>query len=515
MHIIFFTHFYTMLSSSSPSPPSLSTMWLCLCFMILSTLLASPAHAFTSQQYSDALKKSILFFEGQRSGKLPSNQHLTWRGDSALSDGSSYHVNLVGGYYDAGDNVKFGLPMAFTTTLLAWSVIEFGSSMGDQIENARAAVKWSSDYLLKAATSTPDTLYVQVGDPNMDHKCWERPEDMDTPRNVYKVTPQSPGSDVAAETAAALAASSLVFKQSDPSYSSKLLQAAIKVFDFADRYRGSYSDSLNSVVCPFYCSYSGYHDELLWGASWIYKASGISSFMNYIQSNGHVLGADDDTYSFSWDDKRAGTKVLLSQEFLEKNTQELELYKAHADNYICSLVPGSPGFQAQYTPGGLLYKGSESNLQYVTSTSLVLLTYAKYLGSSSIEVRCGGSTVTAQSLVGLARKQVDYILGDNPEKMSYMVGFGDRYPKNIHHRGSSVPSIRDHPQRISCDDGFQYFHSSSPNPNLLVGAIVGGPDSSDRFSDDRNNYQQSEPATYINAPLVGALAFFSAKPATT
>lgn len=32
----------------------------------------------------------------------------------------------------------------------------------------------------------------------------------------------------------------------------------MQVFDFADRHRGSYSDSLNSVVCPFYCSYSGY-----------------------------------------------------------------------------------------------------------------------------------------------------------------------------------------------------------------------------------------------------------------
>lgn len=71
-------------------------------------------------------------------------------------------MDLIGGYYDAGDNLKFGLPMAFTTTLLAWSVIEFGSSMQDQIDNARAAIRWSTDYLLKAATTTPDTLYVQV-----------------------------------------------------------------------------------------------------------------------------------------------------------------------------------------------------------------------------------------------------------------------------------------------------------------------------------------------------------------
>lgn len=72
-------------------------------------------------------------------------------------------------------------------------------------------------------------LMLQVGDPNMDHKCWERPEDMDTPRNVYKVSTQNPGSDVAAETAAALAAASIVFKESDPSYSAKLLQTAKKV----------------------------------------------------------------------------------------------------------------------------------------------------------------------------------------------------------------------------------------------------------------------------------------------
>ncbi|MCL7035415.1 hypothetical protein MKW94_028787, partial [Papaver nudicaule] len=85
------------------------------------------------------------------------------------------------------------------------------------------------------------------------------------------------------------------------------------VFDFADQHRGSYSDSLNSVVCPFYCSYSGFQDELLWGASWIHTASENSSYLSYIQNNGHTLGADDDDYSFSWDDKRVGTKVLLSK----------------------------------------------------------------------------------------------------------------------------------------------------------------------------------------------------------
>uniref|UniRef100_A0A803LWS8 Endoglucanase n=1 Tax=Chenopodium quinoa TaxID=63459 RepID=A0A803LWS8_CHEQI len=436
-------------------------------FLITICYISVTTSAFAPRDYYDALQKSILFFEGQRSGPLPRSQRLNWRGDSGLSDGSSYHVDLVGGYYDAGDNVKFGLPMAFTTTMLAWSVIEFGSSMHDQVSNAKAAVRWGSDYLLKAA-ATPGTLYVQVGEPNLDHQCWERPEDMDTPRNVYKV------------------------------------------FDFADKHRGSYSDSLNSVVCPFYCSYSGYQDELLWGAAWIHKASGDSSYLSYIQSNGHILGAEEDDFSFSWDDKKAGTKVLLAKDFLQDRVADFQVYKAHADNFICSFIPGANDYQAQYTPGGLLFKQSDSNLQYVTTTSFLLLAYAKYLGKNGDITSCGSSIITSKKLISVARQQVDYILGDNPAKMSYMVGFGNKYPQRIHHRGSSLPSVHTHPSRIGCKDGFQYLNSGSPNPNVLVGAILGGPDSGDQFSDDRNNYRQSEPATYINAPFVGAAAFFSA-----
>lgn len=48
-----------------------------------------------SHNYRDALTKSILFFEGQRSGKLPPNQRMTWRGDSAVSDGAAENVHSV------------------------------------------------------------------------------------------------------------------------------------------------------------------------------------------------------------------------------------------------------------------------------------------------------------------------------------------------------------------------------------------------------------------------------------
>jgi len=46
---------------------------------------------------------------------------------------------------------------------------------------------------------------------------------MDTPRTLYNISSSSPGSEVSAEAATALAAASLVFKPVDSTYSSTLL----------------------------------------------------------------------------------------------------------------------------------------------------------------------------------------------------------------------------------------------------------------------------------------------------
>lgn len=118
--------------------------------------------------------------------------------------------------------------MAFTTTLLAWSIIDFGRTMGPELRNAVKSLRWGTDYLLKA-TAVPGVVFVQVGDPHSDHNCWERPEDMDTRRTVYKIDRNNPGSDVAGETAAALAAASIVFRSRDPPYSKLLLNRAVRV----------------------------------------------------------------------------------------------------------------------------------------------------------------------------------------------------------------------------------------------------------------------------------------------
>ena len=55
--------------------------------LIFFAALAPFAAAFSRREYADALEKSILFFDVQRSGHLPAWQRITWRADSGLHDG--------------------------------------------------------------------------------------------------------------------------------------------------------------------------------------------------------------------------------------------------------------------------------------------------------------------------------------------------------------------------------------------------------------------------------------------
>lgn len=77
-----------------------------------------------------------------------------------------------------------------------------------------------------------------MGDGDTDHYCWQRPEDMTTSRQAYKVDESNPGSDLAGETAAAMAAASIVFRKTNPHYSHLLLhhaqQVIINIFIFVD-----------------------------------------------------------------------------------------------------------------------------------------------------------------------------------------------------------------------------------------------------------------------------------------
>ncbi len=77
----------------------------------------------------------MFFYECQRSGQLPAENRVTWRANSAMNDGSDAGVNLTGGWYDAGDHVKFNFPMAFSATMLAWGGIDFAAGYNASAQN--------------------------------------------------------------------------------------------------------------------------------------------------------------------------------------------------------------------------------------------------------------------------------------------------------------------------------------------------------------------------------------------
>lgn len=88
-------------------------------------------------------------------------------------------------------------------------------------------------------------------------------------------------------------------------------------------------------------------------------------------------------------------------------------------------------------------------------------------------------------------------------KMSYIVGYGEKYPNQVHHRAASIPWDN---QTHSCEDGNNKFlKSQNPNPNVIMGAMVRGPDRNDKFLDIRERKEFTEPTIASNAGLVAAL----------
>ncbi len=68
-------------------------------FLLLTFCIFSGAAQYEGD-YNEVIHKSILFYEAQRSGRLPANNRIPYRGDSALGDQGENGVDLTGGWYD-------------------------------------------------------------------------------------------------------------------------------------------------------------------------------------------------------------------------------------------------------------------------------------------------------------------------------------------------------------------------------------------------------------------------------
>ncbi|PVD35339.1 hypothetical protein C0Q70_02299 [Pomacea canaliculata] len=315
----------------------------------------------TKYNYAEVLQKSILFYEAQRSGKLPASNRIPWRGDSALQDRGDKGEDLTGGWYDAGDNVKFNFPMAFSTTMLCWSLLEFKDAYekAGQLDYMYDSIRWPLEYFIKCHTG-PNELYVQVGSGELDHAVWTSPERMNPKRPAYKIDALHPGSDVADETAAAMACGYLAFKDKDPAFATSLLTHSKQLYTFAKTHHGFYSDSVADAA-NFYKSYN-YTDELVWGAAWMYKATGDVSYLRDAEARYQSWPA----WGFSWDEKQFGNQILL-YELTSKDVYKQEI--------ISTMTSWTKAGGMTYTPKCLAWRLEWGSLRYAglyTVTSLPL-----------------------------------------------------------------------------------------------------------------------------------------------
>ncbi|KZV33598.1 endoglucanase 12 [Dorcoceras hygrometricum] len=360
-------------------------------------------------------------------GKLPKNNNIPWRRDSGLQDGSEatdVKGGLVGGYYDAGDNTKFHFPMSFAMTMLSWSVIEYEHKYRaiGEYDHVTDLIKWGTDYLLLTFNSSAtkiDKIYGQFGGSQNgsqtpdDHYCWQRPEDMDYTRKSITLTS---GPDLAGEMAAALASASIVFRN-NPTYSKKLVSGAKTVFAFArdGGRRTSYSRG-QPFIEPYYNS-SGYFDEYMWGAAWLFYATGNSSYFSLatnpgIPRNAKAFYMIRDLSVLSWDNKLPAAMLLLTRIrlFLSPGYPYEDMLRSYHNVTgltMCSYLQRYNVFN--WTRGGMieLNHGRAQNLQYVANAAFLASVFADYLNASGVPGwNCGPSFIPISALKDFAASQI-------------------------------------------------------------------------------------------------------------
>lgn len=427
-----------------------------------------------SYNYGEALQKSLLFYELQRSGDIDESAARTnWRGDSGMSDGADAGLDLTGGLYDAGDNVKFNLPMAYTAAMLAWSVYEDKDAYekSGQLEYALDTIKWVNDYLIKCHPE-PNVYYYQVGDGNKDHSWWGAAEVMQMERPSFKVDLSNGGSAVAAEAAASLAACAAVFADVDAKYSAKCLKHAKELYSYAETVK---SDSGYTAANGFYNSWSGFYDELTWAAMWLYNATGESGWLDKAKQYEKQCGGNY-KWTMCWDDKYTGAVCLLA------NATGDKAYKDKIEKNLDWWTTGTGGERVTYSPKGLAWLDSWGSLRYATTAAFIAAVYAE--GG-----KCPADKV--KTYEAFCESQVNYALGSSGR--SYVVGYGENAPQHPHHRTAQG----------SWSDN---MNEPANHRHTLYGALVGGPDASDSYTDSVSDYNKNEVADDYNAGFTGALA---------
>lgn len=430
--------------------------------------------------YAEALQKSLYFYECQQAGPLPEWNRVEWRADSTMTD------EIKGGWYDAGDHVKFNLPMAYSASMLAWGIYQYpdGVEKSGEMTNYVNNLEFVLDYLVDCDLG--DEIVYQVGNGTIDHTWWGPVElirygieDSGTSyEDARAVLKSSEGcAAVFGEMSAALASGYCALDgRIDEKKRQEYLEHAENIFKFADASQNNdvYNDSNAS---NFYRS-RHFYDELFYAANWLYIATGNNDYLkkaeSYIPNLDKELGDSTQlkyTWAQCWDDVMQGGMLLYAI-----NTNDSQ-YISHVEKHLKYLANDTKKIE-----GKLAYMDSWGCLRYAQS--------AAFISAVACDTVLKDKDTSAYEK--FYEDQINFVLGENSDNFSYVVGYGENSPKNPHHRTAHA----------SWKNAEAYPVMSR---HTLYGALVGGPNEDGSYEDDRGNYINNEVADDYNAGFTAIL----------
>jgi endoglucanase len=427
--------------------------------ILVLTILTASAFAYN---YYDALLKATYFFDANKCGPNAGTDSVvsSWRSACHTQDGSTVSLDLTGGYHDAGDHVKFGLPQCWSAATLGWALYEYRATFDTAGVSTKllSVIKYFTDYFLKCHPNA-SIFYYQVGDGNADHGYWGAPENQTGTRPVISAPP---GADVCGEAAAALALMYLNYKSTNSAYATQCLTAAKEIFNIGMTGLGRSSDGSGG---SFYKSTSHF-DDLGWASIWLSVATGDSSLLSPIDAWLDVPNDPGDNHyqkkwAPAWDDVHLFVMLKMA---------ELTGMQKYIDGVVWNLTYFRDTLQK--TPKGLPWLDQWGCLRYASDEAgMGFLTY-KLLGLNTYYAT-GNLTM-------------DYCLGTNERNASYVTNYLTSPPVHPHHRANE-------PQQGGPTHG-------------MVGALVGGPSNDGSYVDSVGDYTHNEVAIDYNAAYILGLA---------
>ena len=430
---------------------------------VLSSLTYLPVHAADTDNYAKLLQYSMYFYDGNMCGDdVDSASAFDWRGDCHTGD------EVVGGFHDAGDHVKFGLPAGYSAATLGWGYYEFKDaydSLGQTAhlkEITNRFCKYFKDCTVLSGDTVSKFCYqIGEGGGGNDHGYWGPPETQESIKGSRKAFWTSNGaSDIAAEYAAALAVNYLNFGNAED------LKYAEALYKFSTQYNQCATDGTNG----FYTS-DTYEDDQAWAAGFLYLATKddkYKSFMDNFFATGNRQWGEVYT-PLGWSNAESGAAALYG---------EIAGDWKWANSYVSKNCTDKSTF---WMPSWASWGSARTN----TAMQLVAMVISKH---------------TDNDYSDWCKAQMGMILGDNSTGKNLVVGFNGNSPKYPHHRAASGHAY------TSSDEATPTWDET--NGHVLVGALVGGPTSSDfsTYNDSIKDAVSNEVALDYNAAFVGAAA---------